>query len=373
MMYILFLIFFCLMPWAHFFFKRIDLWHAQGHFFQLGILILFCYSFIEKPKDIFHIKNIPLSIFTLWIGSITGYYWYKIIVENQHYPVKIFFPFFNFLCFVWFYKLSLEYLNKEKIKKILEFFSYSIIVILFYCVLQYLHLDQFFKGTSGHDELVGTIGNTSFLAGFLAIIQPIFFNKKIRDILTLSLLWLIILLCNSASGLFCASIVVLFYLILKKKWNSFFIVNIVLILFIIFSIYKYPNFLSTAGRFEIWRLAFDKLKNKIITGFGLGSFALMKFSSNNTFWQHLHNEWYQVGFELGIVGLGFLIWCIWDYFKKFISNENNLINKLVTIFFGFCFLSLFTFPAHLWLIAFIGIFSYSFPYIIGEKYNENST
>ena len=175
-----------------------DVWHGHGHFFQISLLFIFCWSFFEKSKCI-HIINKPLGLFSLWTGLTTSYLWFRTFVDAQHYAIKIFMPFFNFLCFLLFYKLSIEYLNKEKIEKILSWFKYSILFFLFYCALQYFQLDEFLTGLSGQDELVGTLGNSSHLGGYLAIVQPIFFEKKLLNILALILLWLIIFLANSAA------------------------------------------------------------------------------------------------------------------------------------------------------------------------------
>ena len=346
-----------------------DLWHGQGHFFQVGLLFIFCWSFFEKPRCV-QVLNKPLGIFTLWAGLVTSYWWVRVFTETQNYPIKIFLPFFNFLCFLLFYKLSIEYLDKEKIEKILNWLKYSIILMLFYCVLQYLKLDEFFKGLSNHDELVGTIGNSSHLAGYLAIVQPLFFEKKLLNILALVLLWLIILLANSASGVIVGLGVILFWLFMQKdkiyaslgSIGTFGIISIIIL--------KFSNFFTFSHRLELWKLAFETFKNKAITGFGLGSVGVMKLKvlqSGASIWRHLHNEYYQVTFELGIIGLGLILWCIWRYFRLFRTFRTNLTIRLATMFFGFCLLALFTFNAHLWLIATIGMFSYSWIYVIKSE------
>ena len=344
-----------------------DLWHGQGHFFQVGLLVIFCFSFFEKPKHI-QIINKPLGIFTLWAGLITSYLWMETFVQTQHYAIKIFLPFFNWLCFVWFYKLCLEYLDEEKIEKIFKWFRYSVLLILFYCVLQYLRLDEFLIGTaSKHDELVGTIGNPSHLGGYLAIIQPIFFKKGLINILSLMLLWLIILLTVSASGFFVGAMVILFWLLLNKKFAIFGGLSVLCCALSGFLAYKIPLFFSVSHRIDMWKLAFEVFKNKAITGFGLGSFGLMKLdvaSFPGMRWQHLHNAYYQVAFELGLIGLVLVLWCIWDYFTIFKTLKTDLTIRLASMFFGFCLLALFTFPDHLFLMATIGMISYSGLFII---------
>ncbi len=360
-------IFIFLIPWGNFFFKQADIWHAQGQFFQVGLLVLFCWSFFEKPRFV-HSVNRPLGAFILWAGLVTSCLWITQFTKTQHYPIKIFLPFFNLLCFVLFYKICLEYLDKDSIDKIFKWFRYSIIALLFYCVLQYLQLDQFFKGLGDHqDELVGTIGNPSHLAGYLALVSPLFFNKK--GVLPLILLWIIILLTDSATGLLTGFSVTLFWLFMQKKTKllAYGLCSGIVGLCVILA--KLPEFFTSSHRLELWSLSYQTFKQKAITGFGLGSFGLIKFDlqTPSSVWRHAHSEPYQVAFELGIIGLFLAIWCIYGYFNTFRAFKTNQTITLESMFFGFCILSLFFFPAHLWIMATLGMISYSFMFVNYRK------
>ena len=367
-----FLILLCGMPWGHLLFRKADIWHGTGHFFQVGLLIIFCLSFLEKPRYV-QILNKPLGIFTLWAGLVTSYWWFVLFTKAQQYPLKIFLPFFNFLCFVWFYKLSIEYLDKEKIEKILKWFRYSILLLLFYCVLQYLRLDEFFNGMSGHDELVGTIGNASHLAGYLAIVQPIYFKKGLINILSLVLLWLIILIAGSASGIVVGLAVALFWLFMQKDKIWALLGSISAFGIITFIGIKYSQFFTSSHRIELWQLAFKTFKNHLITGLGLGSFGVQNFQLGGH-WRHAHNEYFQLSAELGLVGLVLLIWCLREYFRMFRTFKTDLTIKLASMFFGFCLLAMFTFNAHLWMLSSIGMTGYSFLYCLKNEVNlENQT
>lgn len=355
----LFLILFCGLPFGHFIFKQPDLWHGQGHFFQVGLLIIFALSFFEKAKPV-QTLNKPLGVFTLWAGLTTSYLWITTLTKTSQYPIKVLMTFFNVLCFLLFYKLVIEYLDKEKIKKILIWLRYTIIIVLFYCVLQYLKLDEFLKGLSSHDELVGTIGNSSHLAGYLAIVQPIFFYK--RGIIPLILLWLVILLTGSASGVFVGFGVILFWLLLKKQYKYVIVTGVTGLVILLIMLHLFPRFLNPENRYGMWKAVFNIFKDKAITGFGLGSFGVMKIQllPETSIWRHTHNEFYQIAFETGIIGLGLVVWCIWEYFKEgFKLIKSNTCLVLLTMFFGICLLSLFSFPLHLWQISAIGMLAYS--------------
>ncbi len=358
----LILAFFCLLPFGSFFFRQVDIWHGQGQYVQIGILILFCYSFFEKGKVV-QILNKPLGAFILWCGLVTSANWIIVFSLTKHYPIKIFLPFFNLLCLVWLYKIIVEYCTRNYIEKIFKWLKYSILIVLVYCVLQWFQLDQFFKSLETSvdmDCLVGTIGNQSHLAAFLAVVQPLFFNKNRQDILCLILLWIILILTGSVSGLVCGTIVLLFWLFFNNKKLALFSSILALLIFSYIFI-THSSFFTNSGRFDIWLKVFEIFKSKPITGMGLGSL------SSNAHWQHLHNEYYQIALETGVIGLGLVLWCIWDYFKIFLTIKSDVAIKLVSMFLGFCLLGLFTFNAHLWLISVFGMMAYAGIYCIKNE------
>lgn len=364
----LFIAFICLLPFSPFFFKQCDVWHAAGQFTQLGILILFSYSFFEKPKRAIGL-NKPLGAFFCWAGITTAYYWIQVFVKSKHYPIKIFMPFFNLLCLIILYKLVVEYLDETSIRKIFKWFKYSLTGFIIYCSLQYLQLDEFFKNVDGPDLLVGTIGNPSHLSALLAITQPIFFNKNRQDMICLSLLWLLIILTGSASGMVCAGLVVLFWLF-NKNIKIALVSSGLFISTLGFVFIKHHHYFTDSGRFRIWQAVLDIFKKKPVTGSGIGSFGTLTVVDAGTRWQHLHNEYYQTAFELGLVGLVLVLWCIMDYCKSVKLIKSDITIRLASIFTGFCLLSVFNFVGHLWIISTFFIFSYACIYAIKNSGGE---
>jgi O-antigen ligase len=237
------------------------------------------------------------------------------------------------------------------------------VLLLFYCVLQYLQLDEFFKGISDKDELVGTIGNPRHLAGLLAICQPLFFEKKRENIFILVLLWLIIILADSATGLVAAFLVLLFWLFFKNK-KLFFIILSVSSLSVLFLYLFNKSFFYNSARLEVWLKTLGFIKTKFITGFGLGAYDIMNLKRGLVQWRHAHNEYIQLIYELGVVGLVLVFWGIYDYFKNFAKIRTDLSIRFASIFFGYCLLCGVTFFGHLWQTSVIGILSYAGLYVI---------
>ena len=360
----------CGLPFGNFIFNKLNIWLAQGMFFQAGMLLLFCWSFFENPKRI-NKQNYPLGAFTLWAGIITVFYWYITLITHKQYATIIFFPFFNFLCFLLFYKLTTSYLTKKDVERILFGISISVSIVILYCLLQHFNLDQFYvglgmpKGQIGNDTIVGTIGNTHHLAGYLAICSPLFFKKGWFSITSLILLWVIIILTASATGLVVSIGVLSFWLFFKKKHISLLIVLGLCVLIAYLYRERLPVFFQSSYRLEAWKMLFEKFRERPVTGFGMGILNAWRLNLGSrggpeTIWNHAHFEYFQIAIELGVIGLGIVIWGIIDYFKRLMSNITDLNIQLASIFFGFIILCFTSYPCHLWLPASMGMVSYSF-------------
>uniref|UniRef100_A0A6M3KJB8 Putative O-antigen ligase n=1 Tax=viral metagenome TaxID=1070528 RepID=A0A6M3KJB8_9ZZZZ len=287
--------------------------------------------------------------------------WISILSTTHNYPIKIFMPFFNILCFALFYKLSLEYVDKEVIKKTLKYLKLSVGLVAVYAILQTFNLDQFYNGLLGNKgEVVGTIGNQSHLAGFLGILLPIFYGSW----------WLIpiiiaILLTKSASGIAIGVLVFLIYLIYKQRYVGLGLSILTLTFGVLLAQSVFPDFFSFSHRLSVWHKAWDMIQLKAITGSGLGTFGLANVNGIDNItshWRHAHNEYLQAWFEVGLVGLSIIIWGIFSYFKNFKINI-----KLSLVFLGFCLLGLVNFSSHLWLIAMVGMISYSWLYSLKNE------
>ena len=369
----LFLILLVGLPFANFIFPFLDIWSAQGLFFQLGILIIFSCSFFLKSESK-KVRNLPLGTFVLWSGLVTLFYWMSYLLKTKQYPLIIFLPFFNLLCVVLFYKLAVEYLKEKDINRILKGLSISVFIVLCYCILQILNLDQFYTavydkqglplGHIGDDALVGTIGNSTHLAAYLAICSPLFFKKSWFHIIGLVLLWFVVLMTKSATGLIVGLAVFWVWLLLKRqyKWALFSLI-VCLIPVVIYWSYI-PTLIDPSGRLSIWNKLLEVFKTRPITGWGLGFVRALNIKQSGN-WTVAHNEYLQLLVELGVIGLGIVLWGIIDYFKRFWRlRHNETATKLSLMFLGFCLVSFTLFPFHLWLMASMGMLVYSGMYII---------
>jgi len=360
----LFLILILGVSFANFLFFSIDLWHGQGRFVQLGIMVFYFLHLFKKSK--------PLACLFLWSGLLTSFYFYKIFENTKQYPLNLFMPFFNFFVMIILFDLITKHIKKETYEKILKYLPIVLLVIFTYSILQRLNLDQFYKPFNAisykTDFIIGTTGNAFHLGQYICILLPcIFLLKQPFNKLGILFSLFIIIMTGSASSLIIALLVILFYSIFYPIFNKKEIILSILIIFLIL-LWEYNsikniiiNFTFSSGRFAIWKKYIPIFSEKPITGWGFGVINALSQKQEFLGWRHLHNEFYHYAIELGLVGLGIIIWGIVDYFKNIKIDKFSLC--ISCMFLAFCLCSLLGYPSHLWLLSTFGLFAYSYNYL----------
>jgi hypothetical protein len=358
MFYIIFLLLIGI-SFSPFVFPKLHFYLAQGAWSQCCIGLMFFWSLIENPKR--RINNCPISLLFLWITGVSAFICYSTQAKNSHNFFYIL-QYFNFLSVIIFYKIAHEYLTCDNVVTIFKWMKYVVLVTLFFAVLQIFDLSQFFtlvtKNDPFHNNTVtGFIGNGTHFSGFLAICLPLFlYEGKRQDWLSIILLLLVLFFCGTnkqdiALTGFVVSIIVLlnFY---KTNKKLLFFVPFLGLLFLI----SYPeNFFGLNGRFETWQQILVFFKQLPVTGQGLGAtYVLAKSGFVNS--PHIHQEFLQYLFELGIVGFILIIYLIKDCFDRTATSVLQL--SLKSCLLSFLLVCCFLFPTHLWLESMWGMFFY---------------
>lgn len=352
-------------------FPQLDIWHAQGIWTQVCILILFSSTFLKRPVFI-EPQNKELGLLHLWIGLLTAYICF--VAQTHHkYDITHFFPYFNFLCLVILYKIIVQYLNVVSIELCLKFIKYAIIANLLISVLQYFGASQFFKLFHPDDKfhnnpINGFIGNGTHLSGFLAMMIPVFlyFGKR-EDYLCLGLMGVLLCLAGTAtddpsiSGFIIGLVVVSLWLFRVKRPKLWVILSLGVFLVGAFLIVKdmrwFKLFTAFSGRNSFWEYYLPIIKQWFVTGCGLGSLNLIHKDSAFPNIRHLHMEYIQIILELGIIGLVLVFAVIRKFFC--LKHNTRLELTLKCVFLGFCLSACFNYPMHLWLPAVYACFAYS--------------
>ncbi len=345
---------------APFVFVQLDIWHAQGFFFQVMVLGMFAFSLR---------KNLPLALFIGWCGLNTSVFCFMSQTKNQ-YNVNQFFPFFNLICMVIFYQSILASVKKVNIIKIIDALRMVCLIQMGFCVLQVLGFSQFFQllypGNRHFNNLVvGFIGQPTHLSGLLAMCAPLFFiRRNLTDILGLVLMFIILFFTGttkgdpSISGFAILIVCSTYYLFnLDKKKGIILVSTLVGLCIAAFFLLPHGNFFHPHGRYEIWSYYIDLFRQMPVTGAGLGIVRQISPQTDFPRAHHLHLEGFQLAFELGVIGFILFMNLVFKFFKSNHTNEIELMLK--TMFLGFLISSCFNYPAHLWLPSSLAVFAYA--------------
>jgi len=375
------------------------------------------YSF-EKTR-----LNIPIILFIL-LMSIS-------LLKGQSFMACLN-DYIIFLFYFLIYFLIINNINdKTEFNLLIKLIFIISVIIAIYALIQYYGFDPFLKELSA---ITSTIGQKNWVSNYLALVFPIIFSyfllennreNKLYYYLSLSVIYAALMICQSR-GIWISislTIIIAIYIIYKYKFYAIFKKNkkwliLLLVTFIIITIiYSTDNPLNKSAitvpqralstfdeqdpsintRLLIWKTTLEMIKEKPIFGLGIGTFkilyldyqaSILRKNPNYTKYvanaKESHNEYLQIGAELGIVGLGVFLYILFIFYNSilyYLEKKNNDKDKIIV--FGLlmgitCFLfhSLFTFPLHVPVLGlnFFIIIGLTLSYIRNNsslKYDKN--
>jgi len=303
------------------------------------IIIALC-SLIWKKNKIISLY-IGWSVFTFF--ALKGY-WVNEQVTPPEFSLDVFglLTLSNVILFGIFYYI----LHEIKIDRCLIYKAIGAVCIFqsVYVIIQYLDCDQFFVNISrllewqenkSHPKLgwpVGTWGNETLVSWCIAICSPylLAFNK-LRYKVGYGISFIACLCTKSSAGLVAFIFGFIFWLFFKKRK----IAVILFTLVILFAVYAYCSgaftyYFNSPHLFKVWGKVIEIWHEKEITGFGLGSFKQIfwqrapEFRSDG-WWAQVHNDYLQVLFEQGIIGLGLMFTLFGVVFYNFFKKRKNIV------------------------------------------------
>lgn len=246
--------------------------------------------------------------------------------------------------------------KKEDLNKVLEVAVWCGFIMAVYCLIQILHLDQFFMKdphSMGHERwrIGGTLGHPTFVSAYIGVFVPIAIYLKRWGKAIFMGLMIFIIQSQVSIGAFLISSLFLLW-IKRPRWVIPIIISFILICGIV-KVAK-PNYIRDSGRLFEWkRITKDIIKPENdaqrypLTGKGLGSFYYTYHIVHSTPEEpnkcslfQAHNEFLEVWYNCGLIGLGLLLMAIWTMIKQnlnfkkyFQGNETiNLRTCLVASF-----------------------------------------
>ena len=366
------------LPFSPFLFRGLDLWHMQTAWAQAWTFALFSLS-LYRVQHIRIYENKPFAAWILWTGFWFLFTWYGFIAQSKVYPLGMLQGLFHCLVIVLFYMAFVRTWTFRTFETVLKAIAYSGLLILLYCVVQLLNLDQFFHSIDKMDHsdvMVGTIGNPSHLGTHLALLVPVFAYHKGRFWTIAALISGVLVVMSQSVGALlalCAGICWMIWFTSKKGSVVLFVIGITAFVWLLFF---NKDYLNPHGRIEAWQYFWKIFSapsgGKPVTGQGVG--FIMEISKTVTSgpifqWRHVHNEFFQLAIEQGLIGLGIMFWALFDVWKKvFGLNKSREVICLSTILIIFLVNCLVNFPAHLWVTGSFALMAYCGIYVLaGEE------
>jgi len=379
--------------------KYVDRYLANQEAWLILLMVLsggiYLIGFLREENITFKRNKIPLPLVLLIIIVIFSFIKNGFLMSSLHDCII-------FLAYFILYFLIIKNLqDKYQFKVFIQIFFLTSFFIALYTILHYYNFISYLQE---YGSVASLIGQKNWISNYLALIFPLMFcfyllekikKKKIIYFISLSFLYITLMICQSRGIWISLSLSLLFGIFLIFKFNFFNLFKenkrwliLLLIAFIIITlIYSTDNPLNKSAltvpqraistfdekdpsintRILMWKVTGLMIKDKPFLGGGIGSFKinyldyqarfLKEHPEYNKYWtnaKEAHNEYLQMGAEIGLFGLGIILIMILKlynlftiFLKKEIDNKRKLICwGLLLGITSFLIHSLFTFPLH---------------------------
>src|SRR3990167_8411386 len=353
------------LPFSHLLNRSVDIWNGHTLYAHGCLVVLWAYSLILNKSTR---PNWPLACWVVWVGALSLWLWTNSIVQHKIYSLPLLLGVFHCLSIILFYQAAVACWNAQTLDTLFLWMARVGVIVLAYCGLQLLSLDQFFDDLNPgprKDLLVGTIGNPSHLGSYLACLLPLTLLRtgwrwKIVSAVVLSLVAYLLLVEKSLGGSLAATGALLWWgWHLARKWFWWLLAGLGILGMIALG---RTEILSNHGRFDAWTAFYDIFRQRPITGFGPGFVMELSRSIEQgplRQWRHTHMELFQVAIEQGLIGFSLVLWVLWDYWKTvWRLPKTKLVVACSGMMLAFTLNSLVNFPAHLWLTGSMGLTAY---------------
>jgi len=379
--------------------KYVDRYLANQEAWLILLMVLsggvYLIGFLKEENITYKKNKIPLPLVLLILIVIFSYLKNGFLMSSLQDCII-------FLAYFILYFLMINNLqNQYQFKSFTQIFFLTSFFIALYTILHYYNFISYLQE---YGSVASLIGQKNWISNYLALIFPLMFcfylleqikKKKIIYFIALSFLYAALMICQSRGIWISLSLSLLFGIFLIFKFNFFNLFKenkkwliLLLISFIIITlIYSTDNPLNISPltvtqramstfdekdpsintRILMWKVTGLMIKDKPFLGGGVGSFKinyldyqagfLKEYPEYNIYWtnaKEAHNEYLQIGAEIGLLGLGIILIIILklynlfiNFLKKEIDNKRKLICwGLLLGITSFLMHSLFDFPLH---------------------------
>jgi O-antigen ligase len=238
---------------------------------------------------------------------------------------------------------SLEFTDTQR-DKILKVMAWVGLIMSIYCILQFFKLDQFYNLQNWSQDkfppsarVGGTLGQPTLLAPFLAMIIPICLYLKKYWFAGIIGIALLLTKSQVAIGALIISLIFLQTLENKKTAIRISILSLIFLFLGVTAYFQNPkikSFVVDSGRFTQWTQIAKDINSPVIptlkqtypyTGKGLGSFKYIYHIKNNNTWHEAHNDYLEILYNTGLIGLFLFLMALWTAIKGKIDRERKYL------------------------------------------------
>ena len=330
----------------------------QELFFRYGTMFLFGISSFLRPKRSFTDKFfIIFVIYTLLSCAMKGF-----TPEMRHGLLNIFFGFI-------FYKTLVEHFDFKKLKMFGWMFFALACANLLWCGLQFIGQDPLFSDANTvkagwQDTLVGLMRNKVHLGALVAVTAPLML--LVSPWLVIPCIPLLFISQSSAAALsFVISMGLIAYIKLSRRTFLLLVALLVLLGVAYIFFFDMPHG-AFGSRFNVWFATISMgLRQDPYFGQGIGAFAKMNVVTVQTNgvpqnWIWTHNEFIQLFYETGFIGIGIAILFIIQNVKAMFVHKIKYLQDhyvfFLASFVAILCISFLHFPFHLGRFVAVFIF-----------------
>lgn len=317
---------------------------SQEMFFRYGTIVLLMLSQLFTPLRRLDCKWLSLFVVYLVISSlIIGF-----SATQRHSLLNV---------FIWFllYKTIYENFRFDQIKKYAFWLGVILFINFFMCALQYNGIDILFTSVSEHKPgLLDTVIGFMKIKAFLGLIATLLLPIVVCYAPIFSLCIIPLLFFGVSSAAIVAVIInsAIMSATMLPKRISLAVAAFMLVCGVLFiGLYDAPKG-QFGERLKTWQGTTSlALKGNPIIGKGIGSFkevnfATMQSNGEPIVWRWVHNEFIQAFYEIGIIGLVFILGFL-AKLQRYFSTKDRLLLVLYCSFVSVVVISFFHFPFHL--------------------------
>ena len=270
-----------------------------------------CSSYFIAPRSPIAIFGIDVTLFWVWQ------------------------PMYYFLVFaILIFVISSIDFTIIDFSKILRWITWCGFVMACYCLLQFLKLDQLFlahtDATYGH--MAGFVGNPTHVAPYIGMIIPICLYMR-RKTMAITMIVAVLLISSTVAIVSTLAGIFVFFILQSKKSLQRTIVISILVTIVVCLGYKHlpSGYLADNERFMMWGKVINDLRIPQLegspqifpmTGMGMGTFKYVFHLQHQNAFHQAHNEFVELLYNTGAIGIGLFISAIALFFKKNLHMES---------------------------------------------------